>query len=56
MRIRRLTSGPKPAARVLSYIARDVVTFHAESVANPVEAREIRRALRRRYQVIRGNA
>ena len=43
--MRRLTSAPKPAARVLVYIAEQVVGLDAQAVAHAVEAREVGRRL-----------
>ena len=51
--IRRLTSAPKPAARVAPVHRHQVaVAVDPQSVANAVEARQVRRRLGRRDQVI----
>ena len=56
MRMRRLTSGPKPGgARCFVHFA-DVRAFDAQTVAYAVEARKIRRAFRRCNQIIRREA
>ena len=55
--IRRFTSGPKPASRVSDMTSSSgvgAVVAHAQAVAHGVEAGEVRRALARRDQVVRG--
>ena len=53
--IRRLTSAPKPAARVRSYICGQVAVRRPQAVAHAVEAREVRRRLGRRDHVVGGD-
>ncbi len=52
MRIRRLTSAPKPSWRVLVYIDSRVVALDAQAVAHPVEAGEVGARLGRGQDVV----
>ena len=54
--MRRFTSRPNPASRVAAFMCATSSPVDAQAVAHAVVAREVRRRLRRRDEVVRGDA